>query len=294
MMPAGAILAALRGRLAEAPSRTGSLIITIYGDAVVPRGGSLALGSLADICGALGIGDGVVRTAASRLAAEGWLARRRVGRNSFYRLAEPGRATFAEATARIYGATDTPWDGRFTLILAANGGAAAPRGEGHRIGRLGPGLLVAPPAEAGAGAPAPDGLRLRAEPADPDQARRIAARAWPLEAVAARYARFLACLEAPRAEATPADRSFADRDALLLRILLIHEYRKVLLRDPLLPAALLPPDWPGHRARRQCADLYRRLVPASERWLDRHAVAEAGPLPPPGPEFRHRFADLAR
>ena len=51
---------------------------------------------------ALDISDGVVRTAMSRLATDGWLERNKVGRNSFYRLAEKGRTTFAEATRHIY------------------------------------------------------------------------------------------------------------------------------------------------------------------------------------------------
>jgi hypothetical protein len=40
----------------------------------------------------------VVRTAMSRLAADGWLERRKAGRNSFYRLAGKGRQTFDAAT----------------------------------------------------------------------------------------------------------------------------------------------------------------------------------------------------
>ena len=65
------VLAALRG----APSRTWSLIITLYGDAIVPRGGSVWLGTLLEFFRVLEIGDGVVRTAMSRLAADGWLGR---------------------------------------------------------------------------------------------------------------------------------------------------------------------------------------------------------------------------
>jgi phenylacetic acid degradation operon negative regulatory protein len=68
------------------PLRAWSLIVTIYGDAVVPRGGSLWLGSLLDMMAAFGIGGGVVRTAMSRLAKDGWIERQRIGRQSYYRL----------------------------------------------------------------------------------------------------------------------------------------------------------------------------------------------------------------
>jgi phenylacetic acid degradation operon negative regulatory protein len=291
-MSGRAILSALRARLAQAPSRTGSLIVSLYGDAVVPRGGALALATVATICGALGSGDGAVRTAMSRLTAEGWLERSRVGRNGFYRLAPRGRATFAEASARIYGMARPDWDGCFVLVLPENGGPANGRSDPGAVGRIGSGLLVAPSPLAGPNdVPLPAGIRLEARALDAEDARRLAARAWPLAEIAARYERFLACLEP--GPATRRDEPLTDLEALLLRVLLIHEYRKILLRDPLLPDALLPADWPGNRARRHCAKLYRRLVPASERWLDHHGRTEAGPLPPPASDFARRFAGIS-
>ena len=82
-----------------------------------------------------------------------------------------------------------------------------------------------------------------------------------------------------------------DEDAFTARILLIHYYRRVVLRDPLLPPALLPADWPGRAARRLCGEIYRGLLPASEQWLDRHALNENGPLPAAGVELGRRFGD---
>ena len=71
---------------ARPPVRAWSLIITLYGDAIVPRGGSLWLGSLVDIMSLFKIDAGHVRTAMSRLTADGWLTREKAGRNSYYRL----------------------------------------------------------------------------------------------------------------------------------------------------------------------------------------------------------------
>jgi phenylacetic acid degradation operon negative regulatory protein len=71
--------------------------------------------------------------------------------------------------------------------------------------------------------------------------------------------------------------------------LLIHHYRRVVLRDPLLPAALLPKDWPGRAARRLCGEIYRALLGASEQWLDRHGTNENGPLPKAAADLRSRF-----
>ena len=73
------------------PIRAGSLIVTVFGDAVVPRGGVLSLSSLHEIMRAFRISDTLVRTALSRLVSEGWFERWKVGRNSYYRLTAKGQ-----------------------------------------------------------------------------------------------------------------------------------------------------------------------------------------------------------
>jgi phenylacetic acid degradation operon negative regulatory protein len=297
-MAGPSILDPLLDRLAAAPSRTGSLIVTIFGDAVVPRGGSVWLGTLSAILRAMHVGDGVVRTAVSRLAADGWLEREKVGRNSFYRLAGKGRATFAAATERIYGAAPHPWTGSLRLaVLDANGDRAALRATLTEAGwgTLAPTVVVAPETGDGAGLAALAGTDLSqvltlSASGDVVTFRRLAALAWPLDDVAERYRRVVTAM-APIAAALDAGTPFSDLDALIARILLVHEYRRAILRDPLLPAELCPDGWPAAEARALAASVYRRLVPASERWLDANAVNEQGPLPPPDAGFHRRFGE---
>lgn len=278
-----ASLASILSHMRAEPSRTWSLIVTLFGDMVAPRGGHLWLGTMLEIFAALEIGGNVVRTAASRLVADGWLERSRVGRNSYYRLAEKGQATFAGAAERIYAAAPPPWDGTFSIAVLEPGAERdALRIELEQGGyaALAPGVLVAlhPIAPEAAGA-----VFLRAS-ADGPASGRLAAQIWPTERLGARYREFLEAIRPLEAA-----RAFSDLDALLGRLLLIHEYRRLVLRDPLLPGALLPPDWPGHEARRRCADLYQRLLPGSERWLDNHALTEDGALPPPSTPLDRRF-----
>src|SRR5260370_36547165 len=61
-------LARIVEQLKREPSRTGSIVITVFGDAIVPRGGSVWLGTLLEFFTALDIDSRVVRTAMSRLA----------------------------------------------------------------------------------------------------------------------------------------------------------------------------------------------------------------------------------
>ncbi len=283
-MNADSALTDVLGHLRAEPSRTWSVIITLYGDVVAPRGGSLWLGTLLEVFAALGIGGNVVRTAMSRLAADGWLERNRVGRNSFYRLAPKGRTIFAEAARRIYAADAPDWDGSFHLALL-------PGRTGADLAdcvALAPGVLLAlSPAHLPA-----EAIRLRAV-SDPEDAKRLAQQAWPLDRTAAGYRRFLAVF-APMQAALAQGGQLGELQALATRVLLIHEYRRVVLRDPLLPCSLLPQDWPGHSARRLCGELYQLLRPGSEAWLDAHALNEEGPLPPPDQGFADRFAAEGR
>jgi phenylacetic acid degradation operon negative regulatory protein len=71
--------------------------------------------------------------------------------------------------------------------------------------------------------------------------------------------------------------------------LIIHDQRRLLLRDPELPDVMLPAEWPGQKARLLCKELYRRLAPASERHPDRCLVLADGTIPPADPAFADRF-----
>ncbi len=278
-MPLAGLLAALRA----APSRTGSVIVTIYGDAIAPRGGEVALASLLELMAALDAGDGVVRTAVSRLARDGWLDRQRTGRRSFYRLSSHGVQEFADAVPRIYGPLGGPWNGQLRLVFAE---AGVERTMLERAGYalLAPGVLVAPDAAL----TPPPGTPALLGAGTPGSMQAIAARAWPVARVGAGYQRLVGLFD----DLTEAAGSLPPLDALAARVLLIHEYRRVALRDPRLPAGLLPADWPGVPARALCIRLYAALAPASERWLDT-AENGSGPLPR-GPDPLERFSGGGR
>jgi len=277
--------------LKREPSRTGSIVITVFGDAIVPRGGSVWLGTLLEFFKALDIDGGVVRTAVSRLAGDGWLERNRVGRNSFYRLAATGRHTFDIATRHIYDPPPQDWTGRFELLLIGNADDRDASREALRSAGFGsplPGVWVAP-----SGVPIPDeasrAIRLEVS-AEDDSGRRLLADSWPLENIADAYLKFMKTFEPLRSWITRRA-PLANGDAFAARILLIHHYRRVVLRDPLLPLALLPKDWPGRAARALCGEIYRAILPASEQWLDRNGSNEDGPLPKAGSELGNRFRD---
>src|SRR3954468_20121996 len=179
-------------QLKREPSRTGSIVITVFGDAIVPHGGSVWLGTLLAFFERLDIEGGVVRTAMSRLATDGWLERSRVGRNSFYRLARKGRQTFDAATRHIYDPAPADWTGRFELLLIGTGEDRDASREALKNAGYGsplPGVWVAP-----SGVPVPEeakgAIRLEVS-AEDDSGRRLLRESWPLQRTADAYLKFM-------------------------------------------------------------------------------------------------------
>jgi phenylacetic acid degradation operon negative regulatory protein len=293
-MPVSRIVSAHLDRFhAERPVRAWSLITTLYGDAIVPRGGSLWLGSLTEIMALFRIDAGHVRTAMSRLTADGWLDRVKIGRNSYYRLSKRGEGAFIEATQRIYFAHTPAFDGRLKVALLGPGvddrSAVRPALQAAGFVPLSPTAYVAF-SDSASRLRINDGVFLLTADAG-NEMRALAAAAWKLDPIVEAYRAFIdrfAPLDAQLARHT----TMQGGDALVTRTLLIHAFRRIVLRDPGLPAALLPSDWPAVEARALAARIYRRVVLDSEAFLDAHAVNEVGALRPPEPAFAARFSSI--
>ena len=268
--------------------QAGSLIITVFGDVVMPRGGSIWLGSLIQLLSPLNINERLIRTTVSRLAEDQWLDSVAVGRRANYTLTAAGLRWFEEASRHIYAANAPLWDRRWRLILTVGEMQARERDRVRKalfwqgFGMMGTGCYVHPSADLSAAFDAlmVEGLsgalkklmpmvaaESRFGPCASDQD--MVSRAWNLEQLGKAYLGFCKIYE-PILESLRADRktTASPEQALLLRILLIHDYRRLLLRDPELPAVLAPQNWPGQRARLLCRELYLRLLPASEAFLD--------------------------
>lgn len=288
---------------ARRPLRASSVIVSLFGDVVVPRGGQVWLGSVIRLLEPLGLSERLVRTSVSRLVGEGWLEAVPKGRRSDYRLTDEGSRRFAAATRRIYQTPSALWDGHWRLVFVDEETAATRRSLRAELGWLGfaalaPGVFAHP---------SPDEEELQAlfedEDIDPLQmtakalpdivpatlAGRVAAR-WELEELEARYNAFAATWE-PLVDRTIDD--FPGDLAFQVRLILLHDYRRLLLRDPDLPRQVLGEDWPGDRVRQQVSGLYRRLSPATDDWLRGQLERHSGPLPLPDRHYARRFGGLA-
>jgi len=288
----------------QRPLRGGSLIVTMFGDSILPRGGAIALGSLIELAAPFGLNERLVRTASVRLAKEGWLEARRCGNRSEYRLSSDGRERFADATKRIYNGPETTWSGRWTLIVLPPM-RAMERQELRKelvwrgFGELSNGVFAHPEVD-------PHALRLQLRPAEllakllifdanlaaDDAPQRLVALGWNLDELSVRYQRFVKRFERVRS-ALRSEHRVQDQQCFVVRTLLIHEYRRLHLRDPLLPPRLLRANWPGTHAEQLCRDIYSRVFAPSEAYLSKVAVHLDGPLPSPDQSVMQRFGGLA-
>jgi len=272
------------------PVRAGSLIVTLYGDAIVPRGGSLSLADITRIMQLFRIDSGHVRTAISRLTTDHWLERKKAGRNTFYRLSKAGEGEFARATKRIYfqRRAEATKSIRLALLNGEVSNRALQRKSLEAAGFAPFNAMTYVSADMQAAPKNAKGIHVLDVPASGEAAGLLWA-SYQLDDLAARYREFIA-LFGKLNDALKNGAEMEEADALTVRLLLIQEFRRIVLRDPALPPSLLPAGWPGEEARELAADIYAKVLKGSERQLDQCQADETRALPKPNASLFQRFA----
>ena len=250
------------------PPHAARFIVTVYGDVVEPRDGALWMGALIDLCSAVGLSESLVRTAVSRLVGANQLVGERQGRRSFYRLTNAARAEFVAAARVIFGTAPEARDWVVAHVADADRLAGLTR---QGFARIGPGHAIAP---GHLKALAGDALTFLAAPATATTGLRDwAAGLWDLPRHDRAYRDFLASLQGFAAFTDAPDLA-----QLAARLMLVHDYRAIVLADPRLPDEALPDDWPGPAARAAFAASYLALTAAANRAVSVALADQRGPL----------------
>ena len=294
--------------LATDPPRSKSLVMTIFGDAIAPHGGTVWLGSLIELLAPLGVNDRLLRTSVFRLAQEGWLVSNRDGRRSSYALLAQALPRFERANRRIYTPLTAHWDGSWTMLLAAGNGIDAPtraqlrkelEWEGYAM--INPGMFGHPVAN-------PElvqemlvrhgvqGKLLVCRSTElPGVAgrplRELAAEGWDLSAVVQGYRGFIEQFSGLLA-LLQQEEALAPEQAFVIRSLLIHAYRRVQLHDPMLPVELLPDPWPGSEAYALARAVYRITQASAQQHIVAALRREDADAPEADAGFYQRFGGL--
>ncbi|MFU0411484.1 PaaX family transcriptional regulator C-terminal domain-containing protein, partial [Acinetobacter baumannii] len=262
-----------------------SLISTIFGDSVLHRGGNISLASLIQLLELFGFNDRAVRTSVFRLVKNDWLCSDKIGRTSFYRITDSSRSTYLQAEQRIYNDQMKEWDHYWDLILMSsldteNKALLKKELEWLGFANISTNLMAYP------GCNRIELQRLlvdlnmseqvvvfKAETLQlfnnsVDTIGRMLRTNWPIDELRQRYLQFLDIFREIGVLLMQENEQLEPVQAFQIRTLLIHYYRRILLKDPALPLELLPTDWPAISARTLSMNIYKKVFePADEYFL---------------------------
>lgn len=288
------------------PLKVWSLIITFFGDAVEPRGGIVAASTLQSVMQVMGVGSGAVRTACSRLARDGWIERQKQGRNSFYRLSDMGHTPFRNASRQIYATPPTAAptsnpnktglsqpslsSNKYTLLIQNPQNTSSSHWQSMLVSgiRINGNCVLFASAD-----PRLRGLLANMQEFEdtlvltdasarlPDWIRRIVCTDESAHRYHQLMQRFALITQNP-----PTD----PLTSLAIRCLLIHEWRRLLLRSTPVPIELIPANWPHNDCHSFVASLYRQLFGSGEQWMDENALGPDGPLKVTDQKSKIRFS----
>ena len=274
----------LRRRSVGAPAAR-SLLLTVLGEYVLPRSGSVWQETLVAALVSVGYREQAARQALSRSTRDGWLVTERRGRRARMALTPHTAELLRAGAERIYSfGGPREWDGRWLVVVLRV--PERRRAVRHQLrsrlawtglGSLGGGVWLTPHiqredelAAAINDEPAAEATSFVAEFGAIGDPRQLVRAAWDLDRVRRQYAAFIDDFLHLRASTPQA--------CFRQQTLLVHAWRKFPFLDPDLPATLLPSRWPRERA-------HALFVSRHERWrspatayfeqLDRELGADA-------------------
>jgi phenylacetic acid degradation operon negative regulatory protein len=250
--------------------RPQAILLTFFGGYLLGRGVHVAMSSLIEVLGRVGVSEEATRSTVSRMARRDQLHRVRRGRQVYVGLTPHSRTILRDGDRRVWrtDVVDGRWDGTWTLLSFSLPDSWQRQRHALRarllwagFGPLQGGLWISPAAvdarEVCAGLEAAAHVRaFTARALDPTDVDDMVRDAWDLDALAGRYRAFAARWEGAR-PVLP--------DPLAAQIVLQVEWLDVIRADPRLPAAHLPRDWPAVAAHRLFRELYAELEPAARR-----------------------------
>ncbi len=218
-----------------------SFLVTLFGDLAADDGVELSGLLVSRLSSRLGIKPEALRVALHRLRKDGWIESRREGREARYCLSASARADTTAVHDYVYAAALHGPDRIFLLTHPTVPGAAK-------------GIAIAPRTTLSQ-TTTPDAIAAPIDPSDlPDWVKEILTPAEQLKS----YSSLLSLLAAQ--EFVAAGNS---EDKLIVRLIVLHTWRRIVLRHDALAAALMGNNWVGA----ECRSAVHRVLHALPRSL---------------------------
>lgn len=290
----------LRQRMQQSNISSTTLVFTFFCDVVTQQGGNIWLGSVIHALAPLGINERLTRTAVFRLVKDGWLESSKQGRRSYYRLTKTGQNYYQRSAKRIYASNRPEWDGVWTLLFVS----LVPedkRDSLHRglswlgYGRMAAGVYALPCDDRAALDELLSDLQLedcivqmKARADDTETLQKLVMSRWKLRNLRQRYEAFTTQYREVQLALLSQEKPTV-HTLFLLRVLLVHEYRRILLNDPELPTEMLPADWEGYAAQSLTGEIYRYLALPTKKWANRELLNTDVPMKDYSNRLKPRF-----
>lgn len=244
--------------------RVWSLIVTILGDVAHPRGDVMSMADLLTLTDHMEIESGAVRTALSRLSKEEWVISTKSGRTSSYAFSAGGRTTFESVAARVYNGRYAPEPTQWVVAILPPARAKDRQAMQHVLDdasalQTQSGVAMWPCSTA----PKPGFLEQLGCLCFTGQLDHIPT--WVKNDCAPPEAEALALHFLDKyKDLANFKGTLPAIDALIARVLIVHDWRRMLLRYPIVPMALQPDQWSMPKAHARMMTIYRGLIKPSE------------------------------
>ena len=248
-----------------------SLIITLFGDYVSsfsPQG--IPLSVIIELTSHLGLKSTLVRTSINRLMKSGWLSYTKEGRHSIYYIAENSEQGFSLFSRRIYNLRKVVPERFWTILLLDDISSASLQKLRRQLLWLGYSPISARtfvhPGEDITSVHAlldsmglSDTVIIGSLVLRESSSRKLILKHMqdklPFQDINQGYQDFLSTY-AVVGENAKQIKSLTEKNCFMLRLLLVHDYRRIVLRDPDLPTSTLPKDWQGGAAQKLLSQIY--------------------------------------
>jgi phenylacetic acid degradation operon negative regulatory protein len=285
-----------------------SFIVTVFGDVISQHGHWVWLGSLIESLEPLGFSERLIRTSVFRLVKDDWLQVKKVGRKSYYAFTESANNHYTKAARRIYAGSTQHSDGRWLIVIPSLVNEDKLVLLKRQLRWLGFSTLTS-----GAYAhPSIDQTSLEETIKELElndsviifssrllnDASSVALKTlvfdkWNIESLEYSYQSLLdsyqPILELLESNKTTPKFQHTQQQYFLIRLLLIHEYRRILLKDHELPENLLPEKWSGLIANHLVKHFYSVVAEKSTNFVNSEMQDSDGYLSKAIKSFKKRF-----